>query len=339
VPENRPTEQPRRDSNDSTLRPSWKGYFVEIVLFQQDNLKNRNHDATATESKSDDSHSTASPDIAEQNQAKIPKTPTRALQLFLEALKKAFDKVAHEIIKLLIRSCEWPIFPKECNRGKKFKDVYQLNEKIKSGAYATVCKASHRQTGHKYAVKCIQRSKLSNAEETAIMTEISIMSSLTHHNIISLVDFFEQSDYFLLVMEFCEGGDLFDRIGQKKGYNERDARDLCTRVLEAIKYCHEDMGVAHCDLKPRNLLLRSIEDDSYVKLADFGFATRVTAPKSLTRQCGTAFFIAPEILKREPYDQSADMWSLGIIIYVLLGGRYPFTGKKKTRHIPKHYSC
>lgn len=91
-------------------------------------------------------------------------------------------------------------------------------------------------------------------------------------------------------MELMSGGDLFDRIGKRKSYTENDARDLCRKMLESLRYCHEN-SVAHCDMKPKNLLLVSDDDDVQVKLADFGFATRVYEPKSLTKQCGTPFFV------------------------------------------------
>merc|ERR1739848_667364 len=121
------------------------------------------------------------------------------------------------------------------------------------------------------------------------------------------------------------GGDLFNRIGSRNAYTESDARDLCRKMLESLRYCHEN-SVAHCDMKPKNLLLVSGDDDVCIKLADFGFATRVYAPESLTKQCGTPFFVAPEILMRSPYDQKSDMWSCGVIMFLLLGGDLPFMG-------------
>jgi len=110
-------------------------------------------------------------------------------------------------------------------------------------------------------------------DEVDILSEVSIMSKLSHPNIVQLIDFFAQPDCYLIVMDFCEGRDLFDRIGRrvdnikqgngtgtinKLGYSERDARDLCAVLLEVVRYCHEDMRIAHCDLKPRNLLLQVI---------------------------------------------------------------------------------
>mmetsp|Transcript_49152 Transcript_49152/g.119111 ORF Transcript_49152/g.119111 Transcript_49152/m.119111 type:complete len:232 (-) Transcript_49152:2429-3124(-) len=119
------------------------------------------------------------------------------------------------------------------------------------------------------------------------------------------------------------GGELFDRIVQKSYYNEKEARDVCLILFDAMHYCHEHQ-VAHRDLKPENLLLTSESDDSDIKIADFGFAKKVTKPKSLTTQCGTPGYVAPEILEGKAYDTQSDMWSLGVIVYILLGGYPPF---------------
>ena len=124
------------------------------------------------------------------------------------------------------------------------------------------------------------------------------------------------------------GGDLFDRIGQKKSYSEADARDLIVKMLKAVAYCHIRQ-IAHCDMKPKNLLLMSDDNDSYIKLADFGFSARVHEPKCLTKQCGTPFFVAPEILLRKGYDQQSDMWSVGCIVFLLLSGQLPFMGRSQ----------
>jgi len=129
-------------------------------------------------------------------------------------------------------------------------------------------------------------------------------------------------------MELMSGGDLFDRIGTKKSYSEADARDLVVKMLKAVSFCHR-RKIAHCDMKPKNLLLMSDDNDSFIKLADFGFAARVHRPKSLTKQCGTPFFVAPEILTRKPYDQQSDMWSVGCIVFLLLSGNLPFMGRSQ----------
>lgn len=128
---------------------------------------------------------------------------------------------------------------------------------------------------------------------------------------------------YYLVLEHMSGGELFDRIVAKAYYNEKEARDVCKILLEAVAYCHSN-NVAHRDLKPENLLLVSQSDDNKVKIADFGFAKRVLKPNSLSTQCGTPGYVAPEILQALPYDTKADMWSVGVILYILLGGYPPF---------------
>jgi serine/threonine protein kinase len=178
------------------------------------------------------------------------------------------------------------------------------------------------------AIKCILRKDLPISDDAAIYDEVAILSSLHHDHIVPIIDFFEEKDCYFIVMELMSGGDLFDRIGEKKSYNEADARDLVVKMLKAVAYCHQ-RKIAHCDMKPKNLLLISEEDDSFIKLADFGFAARVHKPKSLTKQCGTPFFVAPEILCRRPYDQQSDMWSVGCIVFLLLSGNLPFMGRSQ----------
>jgi len=199
---------------------------------------------------------------------------------------------------------------------------------LKSGSFATVCRGTHRATGRKVAIKCVLRKDLPPADDAAIYDEVAILSSLNHPHIIPLIDFFDEKDCYFIVMELMSGGDLFDRIGKKKTYSEADARDLVVKMLKAVAYCHA-RKVAHCDMKPKNLLLMSDDNDSYIKLADFGFAARVHEPKSLSKQCGTPFFVSPEILMRKGYDHQSDMWSVGCIVYLLLSGNLPFMGRSQ----------
>jgi calcium/calmodulin-dependent protein kinase I len=191
-----------------------------------------------------------------------------------------------------------------------------------------VCRGTHRTSGRKVAIKCVLRKDLPPQDDCAIYEEVAIMASLQHAHIVPVIDFFEETDCYFIVMELMCGGDLFDRIGKKKSYCEADARDLVNKMLKAVAICHQN-NIAHCDMKPKNLLLASEEDDSFIKLADFGFAARVHQPKSLTKQCGTPFFVAPEILIRKPYDQQSDMWSVGCIVYLLLSGNLPFLGRSQ----------
>jgi serine/threonine protein kinase len=203
------------------------------------------------------------------------------------------------------------------------KVAYKLGDVLGEGAFSVVKLAVNRKTGQKVAVKCIDRQGLPEEDENSLRQEVAIMKSLAHPNIVQFIDFFEEDKFFYVVLEFLEGGELFDRIVQKNFYNEKEARDVVKVILDGMKYCH-DKGIAHRDMKPENLLLTSKEDDSNVKIADFGFAIRGAQKSALTTQCGTPGYVAPEILQNLPYDKAVDMWSIGVITYILLGGYPPF---------------
>lgn len=208
--------------------------------------------------------------------------------------------------------------------GMRFDELYRLKGVLGTGAFSTVREGFHvknKRVG--YAVKCVNRKKLSEEDEAALLDEVAILKEMDHVHIIRLYDFFTEPNTYYLVLERMRGGELFDRIVAKAYYNEKEARDTCKIVLEAVGYCHQN-NVAHRDLKPENLLLLSESDDSAVKIADFGFAKKVFEHNSLTTQCGTPGYVAPEILEGTPYDERADMWSVGVILYILLGGYPPF---------------
>jgi len=190
------------------------------------------------------------------------------------------------------------------------------------GGYSVVFEATNKQTNIKYAVKEITRANMKREDEVALRQEIEILGAMNHHHVVKLVDFYEDKDKYYVVLELLAGGELFDRIVQKTTYSEKEARDLINVLFRAMKYIH-DHRVCHRDLKPENLLLSSTKDDADVKIADFGFAKR-TNGFSLTTQCGSPGYIAPEILEKKKYGLPSDMWSLGVITYILLGGYPPF---------------
>ncbi|KAI2489006.1 protein kinase [Fragilaria crotonensis] len=208
--------------------------------------------------------------------------------------------------------------------GMRFEELYRLRGVLGKGAFSTVREGYHQSSDTlAYAVKCVNRKKLTEEDEAALLDEVAILKEMRHLHIIRLYDFFVEPSTYYLVMERMSGGELFDRIVAKAYYNEKEARDVCKILLEAVGFCHAN-SVAHRDLKPENLLLLSPDDDSAVKIADFGFAKKVYAPNSLTTQCGTPGYVSPEILEGLAYDTRADMWSVGVILYILLGGYPPF---------------
>ena len=157
-----------------------------------------------------------------------------------------------------------------------------------------------------------------------------MLRALRHSNIIHLEDIFENDANIFLVMELSLGGDLFDRLYSKKYYKEDEARRVMTQILDAIAFLH-DNNVAHRDLKPENILLVSRDSDVDVKITDFGLAKKLGENGKLKTICGTPQYFAPEVLQRKNselgsgyYSLEADMWSLGVMLYVLLCGQYPF---------------
>ena len=215
----------------------------------------------------------------------------------------------------------------------KFKDVYELTDKLHKSSSAQIWACKHKDTKENYAVKIIpntpgRKSVTGKSVGDAIHHELAVLKSCRHPYVIEIVDFFEDDDNFYLVMERMDGGDVFDRIIEKQKYTEKDARDLAKFLLDAVFLIHSK-DITHRDLKPQNILLKSKDSDADIKLADFGFACRVHTPQSLTTRCGTPTYVAPEILKNIPYDQSADMWSVGVILYVLLVGYPPFASENQ----------
>ena len=168
--------------------------------------------------------------------------------------------------------------------------------KLGKGAYSVVKLGTHRRDESvRYAIKCINVANLKSEDVAALKDEVAILTLLREcDHIIRLYDHFDESSggdgdgggYYYMILETMYGGELFDRIVSKSYYNEKEARDTCVILLDAIEYCHS-FRVAHRDLKPENLLLCSLTDDSSIKIADFGFAKIVKEPNSLRTQCGT----------------------------------------------------
>jgi len=206
-----------------------------------------------------------------------------------------------------------------------FRDRYELVTKIRKGSFATVWECQHKVTKEKFACKVIAREKLTADDDEAVLNEVTIMQSLSRHGryVVQLCDFYEEKEYFFLVMEFMAGGDVFDQIVERTSYTEKDARDLVKTLLKAVKCLHEH-GIAHRDIKLQNLLLPSKHEGSQMKLCDFGFARRVHTPNSITHRVGTPTYVAPEVLKNIPHDERVDMWSVGVTMHVLLVGYAPF---------------
>jgi len=180
----------------------------------------------------------------------------------------------------------------------------------------------------KFAVKCISKKQIKQQELTLLEREIDIMKKLKHNNIIQLIEVSDTPDTLFLVLEFANGGELFDAIVSRGYYSETDAAKIVYQILDAILYVHNH-GIAHRDLKPENLLLANAESQSdFIKIADFGLSKDFSAAQMQT-SCGTPDYVAPEVLSGDPYDSAVDVWSIGVITYVLLCGFPPFYGEQQ----------
>jgi len=152
---------------------------------------------------------------------------------------------------------------------------------------------------------------------------MEILQKVHHPNIIALKEMIDTKDKIYFVMELVTGGELFDRIVEKGSYSEEDAKELVRKIVSAVEYLHSK-EIAHRDLKPENLLVKSLECDTEVKIADFGLSKIIDQEKMMQTACGTPGYVAPEVLQAEGYGEEVDMWSIGVITYILLCGFPPF---------------
>eukprot|EP01135_Chromosphaera_perkinsii_P000143 Nk52_evm39s32 gene=Nk52_evmTU39s32 len=199
---------------------------------------------------------------------------------------------------------------------------YKIGKELGSGNFAVVKVATHKESGGKYAVKIIDK-KLCAGKEEMIETEVDILRRVEHKNIVCMKEMFDTPEKLYLVLELVEGGELFDRIVEEGSFTERDASRIMKQMVEAIRYLHEK-EIVHRDLKPENLLFRTSEPNADIMLADFGLSKLVSDNIALSTACGTPNYVAPEILRQQGYGKPVDIWSLGVICYILLCGYPPF---------------
>ena len=202
-----------------------------------------------------------------------------------QSMQSEFDVISTVVGKALIK-CEFPNFPEGC-QGRKFKEVYKLNAKLKAGLHSTICRGTHRETQTVVCVKCVRRSAdLPLLTDAAIYDEVALLSSVSHPHVVPLIDFFEEADCYYLVKELQTGGEILQRVGQLgNNYGEGDAREILKNLLGALSACHSNQ-ITHRDINPKNVLLMKEESNTHVKFTGFGFAARCHEPKSLNRYVG-----------------------------------------------------
>lgn len=206
-------------------------------------------------------------------------------------------------------------------------DYYQFSSKLGSGAFGSVRLAIQKATNQKRAIKTIQKYRICEdlREKAQFFNEVDILRQTDHPNIVRLYEFFEDEENYHLVLEYISGGELFDYIVKSKHLSEAIASKFMKQILSAVSYCHKN-NIVHRDLKPENLLLDKEGQDCLLKVVDFGTSALFDPKKQMTRKYGTAYYIAPEVLSKN-YSEKCDLWSCGVILYILLSGKPPFYGK------------
>jgi calcium/calmodulin-dependent protein kinase I len=211
---------------------------------------------------------------------------------------------------------------------------YEVEDEIGRGAFSIVKSAKNKKTGKLWAIKFIEKKLVDKQDLGLLRREIDIMKKLDHPNVLKLQEVFENDEQIALVMELVTGGELFYKIVDKGNYSENDAANIVTQICKGVAYLHSE-GIAHRDLKPENLLCSGEEDPAYkpfrVVIADFGLSKTFNSGEKLETSCGTPDYVAPEVITADGgYDKSVDMWSVGVITYVLLCGFSPFLSSTQT---------
>ncbi|XP_065636927.1 calcium-dependent protein kinase 29 isoform X2 [Quercus suber] len=205
--------------------------------------------------------------------------------------------------------------------------LYVLEKELGRGQFGVTYLCTERATGRKYACKSISSRKFVTSKDIEdVKREILILQHLTGQpNIVEFKGAYEDKKNLHLVMELCTGGELFDRIINRGTYSEREAASIGRQIVNVVHVCHF-MGVMHRDLKPENFLMVSKDDHSPIKAIDFGLSVFIEEGKLYKELVGSAYYVAPEVLKRK-YGKEIDVWSAGVILYILLSGVPPFWGE------------
>eukprot|EP00826_Nyctotherus_ovalis_P055974 TRINITY_DN748_c0_g12_i1.p1 TRINITY_DN748_c0_g12~~TRINITY_DN748_c0_g12_i1.p1 ORF type:complete len:315 (-),score=82.99 TRINITY_DN748_c0_g12_i1:766-1710(-) len=259
-----------------------------------------------------------------KEEKKRPGDPRRAMKAHSE---KVLPVKSNRPLPLVSSGVE--IMPSQfiVENSENVYDVYTFQKKIGEGAFGVVYKAVHKVTHNARAIKKIMKDRRTKGIEASLMQEIAILKSLDHPNIVKLNEFFNDERYYYLVTEFVEGGELFDEIAKRGSLSEKVASHIMRQLLSAVVYCHK-RKIVHRDLKPENILIVKSDKKSQIdiKVIDFGTAETFKSRAKMREFIGTAYYMSPEVIDGR-YTEKCDVWSCGVILYILLSGYPPFGGK------------
>ncbi|XP_034550892.1 calcium/calmodulin-dependent protein kinase IGb [Notolabrus celidotus] len=213
---------------------------------------------------------------------------------------------------------------------ENIQEVFDVIDELGSGAFSEVYMVKEKKTGKMYAMKCVKKKQ---KRDLNLENEIAVLRRIQHDNVVGMEDFYESQTHYYLIMQLVSGGELFDRILDRGMYSEKDASSVIKQVLEAVSYLHQN-GIVHRDLKPENILYFSQDENSKIMISDFGLSKMVDND-IMSTACGTPGYVAPEVLAQKPYSKAVDLWSIGVITYILLCGYPPFYEESETRLFSK----
>ena len=205
-----------------------------------------------------------------------------------------------------------------------FFDYYEMLDNLGEGIFGSVKLGVEKKTNQRVAIKIIKKNKAKEKDIELVRNEIDIMKLCYHPYVVHLLDHFENGEYIFIVMEYIKGGSLTDYMKSKKfNFTERRAAELIYQLAKGLKYLHK-YGIIHRDLKPDNIMLTEASDKGNIKIMDFGLSKILGKKEKSTDGFGTLTFVSPEVLIRKPYNKEVDIWSLGVILYLMLSGDLPF---------------
>ena len=205
-----------------------------------------------------------------------------------------------------------------------FFDYYEMLDDLGEGIFGSVKLGVEKKTKERVAIKIIKKKKAKPSDIELVRTEIDIMKLCHHPNVVHLLDHFENADYIFIVMEYIRGGRLTDYMKEKKfHFSEKRAAEIIYEIALGVKYLHK-YGIIHRDLKPDNIMLTESNDKGHIKIMDFGLSKILGKKEKTSDGFGTLTFVSPEVLIRKPYNKEIDIWSIGVILYLILSGDLPF---------------
>lgn len=218
----------------------------------------------------------------------------------------------------------------------KIQKTYKIGRVLGLGSFGEVREIKHREDDDDYVVKMMTKRLMTAKLQKRIHYEIGLQKKLNHPNIVKIKEWYENDQRFYIIQEHLAGGELYTRMRKRKhkGFTEEEAASIIQQALMAINYLHKNK-IVHRDVKPENLIFQNEnENDLRLKLVDFGTAQKFNPGQFMLQQFGTPYYMAPEVIKG-CYNEKCDVWSIGVILYILLTGEIPFDGETEAEILTK----